>query len=228
MSRHGEPAYIEVGLPEHERQEGRNVYSEPSRLIAEALDGVPAALDELVDRLTPVIQARVRRSILRRRSDIGEMDPRELLKDLVQDVFLQLWKNDGATLRAWDASKGASLENFVGLVAERKVISHLRRGTLDLNDEPPEESASPPVSPAASPENRSVSNELLRDLTAYFRRTLSPLGWTLFELLFVWEGTVQEVSLDLGMKPDAVRKWRTRLRSAAHGWLETRNRGGPS
>ena len=195
-------------------------------LIRHALNGDPDALGELVNRLTPVIQARVRRSLLRNRSGLESADPRELLKDLVQEVFLSLWRNEGAALRSWDPAKGASLENFVGLIAERKVIAHLRRRSLPVASNPPEDHVLGPELRRAGPEHGTVSKHLLRALIEHLRKDLSPLGFTLFELLFIWEGTVREVSADLGMKPDAVRKWRTRLRAAAHRWLNEIERRG--
>lgn len=191
-------------------------------LVRRALAGREEALTAVVERLAPIVQARVSRCLLRRGDRVGDRDPREALRDLTQDVFLTLFKDDGRVLRRWDPRRGASLENFVGCVAERQVISSLRRREVraqagDVADGP--EPRDP--SPEASPERRTASRELLQCLVENFRRRLSPLGWTMFEMLFVWDGSVEEVSREMDMNRDAVRKWRTRLRELARQWAES-------
>ena len=139
---------------------------------------------------------------------------------VLEEFFFQAYY-----LKSWDPARGASLENSVGLIAERKVIAHLRRGSLPVASNPPEDHVSDPDR-KAGPQPGTVSKHLLQGLIEHLRKDLSPLGFTLFELLFIWEGTVREVSADLGMKPDAVRKWRTRLRAAAHRWRNEMERRG--
>ena len=195
-------------------------------LVQDALAGRNGAVARLVERLTPVIQARISRRLLRDRSSRPTTDAREYLADLTQEVFLSLFKNGGEVLRRWDPERGASLENFVGLVAERKAISEVRRiqgkpeQEIDDNLEPLD------ASPQAEPERTVGSKHLLEGLLEHFREGLSPLGWTMFELLFIWEGTVQEVSRDLDMNQEAVRKWRTRLRGMARQWMDRREKEG--
>ena len=196
-------------------------------LVRRALAGEDVALRALIDRLTPVVQARVSRALLRNSDRFRATDAREILKDLTQEVFASLFDKDGATLRRWDPQRGASLENFVGFVTERRVISALRRPADPATAEDDGPEAIDP-SPEASPERRTASREQLRALTRHFREKLSPLGWTMFELLFVWGGSVREVSEETGMKTEAVRKWRTRLRQHARQWAascEKKGRG---
>lgn len=196
-------------------------------LVRRALAGREEALEALVERLTPVVQARISRSLLRHRDAIGDGHAREYLKDLTQEVFVGLFKHDGRTLRRWDPRRGASLENFVGCVTERQVISYLRRSNGERKLDAAEDHAEPvDPSPEASPERRTASREVLRGLVEDFRRKLSPLGWTMFELLFVWDGSVEEVSREMEMNRDAVRKWRTRLRGLARRWAESRDKKG--
>ena len=96
-------------------------------LVAHALSGDPAALTRLVALLTPVIQARVARTLLARRFRLAAgRDVRQEVEDLSQEVFLALFARGGRVLRAWEPERGLSLENFVGLVAERQVLSFLR------------------------------------------------------------------------------------------------------
>src|SRR6185503_6782407 len=87
------------------------------------------ALERLVQLLTPVIQARVARTLYRRRwGRGGGYNVRQDVEDLTQDVFLKLFANDGRVLRSWRQERGLSLENFIGLVAEFHTISYLRSG----------------------------------------------------------------------------------------------------
>src|SRR5215831_17740303 len=98
-------------------------------LVREALTGDQAALTRLVALLTPVIQARVARTLLAHRPRLGGgRDVRQEVEDLTQEVFLSLFVKDGQVLRSWEAGRGLSLQNFVGLVSERQVVSLLRSG----------------------------------------------------------------------------------------------------
>ncbi len=190
-------------------------------LVQRALAGSEEALTVLVDQLTPVIQARVSRSLLRQAQGVHGASSRETVKDLTQEIFVELFKNEGKTLRRWDPQRGASLENFVGFITERRVISILRRGKNSAEVELPNELDPADGSPAASPERWTASRELLACIVKALRGNLSTLGWTMFEMLFVWGGSVEEVSRELDMSRDAVRKWRSRLRKQARECAKT-------
>ncbi len=154
-------------------------------LVGRALTGEPAALDRLAAVLTPVIQARVARTLLARRFRLaGGRVVRQEVEDLCQDVFLALLARDGRVLRAWKPERGLSLENFVGLVAKCEVLSFLRssrrnpwqedtslsEGELDAETEDP------------GPEEIATSREQLALLLDRLYEELSPLGWRMFEL----------------------------------------------
>jgi DNA-directed RNA polymerase specialized sigma24 family protein len=107
---------------------------ETADLIRRALTGDPTALTELVAVLTPVIQARVARTLLARRHRLAcGRDVRQEVEDLSQDVFLTLFSRDSRVLRDWQPERGLSLESFVGLVAERQVLSFLRSGRAETS-----------------------------------------------------------------------------------------------
>jgi RNA polymerase sigma-70 factor (ECF subfamily) len=55
------------------------------------------------------------------------------VEDLSQEVFLTLFSRDAHVLRSWQAERGSSLESFVGLVAERQVLSFLRGGGAEMS-----------------------------------------------------------------------------------------------
>lgn len=177
-----------------------------------ALAGEEPALENLVDWLTPVIQARVARVLLRHRPADGR-DVRQEVEDLAQEVFVALFADDGKVLRQWNPERGLSLRNFAGLVAERQTLSILRSGKRNpwtedptLSDQLDGAADQPPIDAAA------VSRDILRQLLRRLEETLSPLGRQLFDLLFLRERSVADVENATGMTPDAIYAWRSRLR----------------
>jgi DNA-directed RNA polymerase specialized sigma24 family protein len=178
-----------------------------------ALDGGGAAARALVDRLTPVVQVRVARTLLRRHAAAGGRDLRQEVGDLTQEVFLSLFREGGRALRAWNPARGLSFENFVGLLSERLVSSILRTEraspfmdlptAIDVLDK--QARGAPP------PDNQAASREMLQVLLAGVRARLSPRGQDLFWRLIVREEPVEVVAAATGMTADAIYAWRSRL-----------------
>ena len=105
-------------------------------LLDRALSGDVAQLPGLVDRWTPVIQARIVR-VLRRYSETADPRVAQEVEDLVQQVFVALFENGAAALRAWQPERGLSLDNWVGLIAEQQILVLLRtRKRNPWTDEP--------------------------------------------------------------------------------------------
>lgn len=183
-------------------------------LVELALAGDRGAVRRLVGALTPVIQARVARTLLRRRVSARGREIRQEVEDLTQEVFVALLENDGRILRAWAPEKGLSLQNFAGLVAERQVASILRSGRRSPWTEDPtlgEDLDRSRTSVPPTPEGRLGERELYEQLLGRLRETLSPKGLQLFELLVVDQASVEQVCRDTGMTVDAVYAWRSRL-----------------
>ncbi len=182
-------------------------------LVARVLAREPEATRTFVDRLLPVIQSRVARALLRRRSAAQGRDVRQDVEDHSQSVLLALFESDGRVLRAWDPDRGLSLKNFVGLVAERQVAGTLRSArrspwtedpTLgteldELEDDRP------------SPERLATDRELASAVLDRMRARLSPLGLKLFEALMVEARPTEEVCSETGMARAALYTWRSRL-----------------
>lgn len=186
-------------------------------LIAEALAGDEAALRRLVDRLTPVIQARVARTLLAHRAAQDGRPVRPQVEDLTQEVFLLLFGEEGRVLRSWRPEQGLSLENYAGLVARRRTLSFLRSGRRSSWREDPtlDGPGAPEPAAAEDPEDEAASREVLRLLLRRLQEELSPLGWQLFALLLVEERPVEEVERRTGMSRDALYAWRSRLKRLA-------------
>lgn len=181
--------------------------------LERALRGDPAALRVLVDQLTPVIQARVARVLLRSASarQAGR-SIRQEVEDMTQEVFVSLLDEDGRSLRSWAPERGASLKNFVGLLAERQAMSILRSGRRSPW---PRELPQTPADDAPSPvrlEQAIESRELLERLLERLRQALSPRGLELFQRLYVQEESVESVMQSCDLSADAVYAWRSRLR----------------
>lgn len=183
--------------------------------LRHALAGHEPALGALIDRLTPLIQVRVARVLLRRATggDGGRL--RQELEDLVQEVLLALFADGGKVLRNWQRDRGLSFANYVGLVTERRVASILRSGKKTWREAlAPTESLDGPA-PGPGVERDVASRDTLRRLLGRLRDELSPTGWQMFELLFVHERTVDEVRAATGMSAAAIYAWRSRLRRRA-------------
>ncbi len=201
-------------------------------LVERALAGDPAAQDQLVAMLTPVIHKRVSRTLLARRSFLaGGRDLHQEVEDQVQEVLLKLFARDGHVLRSWQPERGLSLENFVGLVAEREVLSFLRSGPRNPRKEDSsftaEELDTP--TPDSNQEVRTASREFLSLLLDRLHEELSPLGWWLFQLFFVQDLSPAEVQEKTGLSAFAVYAWRSRLRRLAKKLrAEMSENGGPS
>jgi DNA-directed RNA polymerase specialized sigma24 family protein len=96
-----------------------------SQLVRRAVGGNREAARELISRLEPTVRQRVLRLLLRNPKILAQVS--QEAEDLTQDTFVALFSNGGKDLLAWDPARGMKLESFVGLLAQRLVISILRR-----------------------------------------------------------------------------------------------------
>ena len=185
-------------------------------VLQRSLAGEPAALELLVEQLTPIIQARVARSLLRCDNGLSASEIRQIMGDMTQEMFMILFKDEAKILRDWNPGRGLSLENFVGLVTERRVLSILRRARRNpWTEEPTEPSTLDRRSQEAGPERTAASRERLDLILDRFRSELSPLGWDIFNRLFLHQESVERITAETGLSRDAVYAWRSRLRRLA-------------
>lgn len=187
------------------------VVSDDRRLRDRALSGDERATRELVGRIVPVIQARVARCLLRHGRPGARRNAREEVADLTQEVLLSLFARGGRVLAAWSPERGLSLENFVGLVAQRQAVSMLRTQRHSPWVEEPTEDLGPLLPDAATPEVRVASQQTLDAVFEWLQSTLSPMGLELFELLILQDLDAAEVVARTGLSRDAVYAWRSRL-----------------
>ena len=181
--------------------------------LYQALNGNQPAMRELVKHLTPVIQARVARTVMVGAKNYGHDRIQEEVADITQEVFVALFANDARVLRNWDSEKGLSLRNFAGLVAHRQALSILRTNkrnpftedpTLDTDFEYMTEQDE-------SMESAAISRDIMRQVFRRMDEQLSPLGRQLFDLIIMQELDVGDVASQTGMSDAAIYAWRSRL-----------------
>jgi RNA polymerase sigma-70 factor (ECF subfamily) len=181
--------------------------------VSRALGGDADAVHELTELLTPVIHSRVARVLLRQLGRQTHEQIRQEVEDITQDVFLALFEHDGRILRSWDPERGASLTTFVGLVAERRTISRLRRRTTNpwVEEATSDEELEQHLESEKDLESTVATRQLMERLASELEQELSPKGSLLFSLLLVEQRPVAEVCELMEMRPDAVYAWRSRL-----------------
>ncbi|HEY4184237.1 MAG TPA: hypothetical protein VGP07_04175 [Polyangia bacterium] len=179
-------------------------------LICQALAGDAGSVRALVDRLSPVIAKRVTGTLwqrTRKRNVVQEAD------DIIQEVFLSLFRSDGKALRAWDPRRGMSLDRFIGMLAQHQTVSILRNGrTSPWRDEPTDnDKLDTMMTSTVTPESICNSRENLRLLLDRLRENLSPRGLALFQRLIIDEEPLEQIMANTGLSRDAVYQWKTRL-----------------
>jgi len=185
------------------------------RLLRRALDGCTDELPALVRRFSPIIQARTVR-VLGRLHHLDQRRTRQEVEEFVQHVFLSLFDDDAAALRSWRPEGGLSLDNWIGLIAERQVLSLVRtRKRNPWTEDPVPAEDLDGVVQSPGPEAQAVGRDLQEQLLDRIQERLSPLGWQLFGLLYIQELSVNEAAVHAGMSHEAIYAWRSRLRRLA-------------
>ncbi|HEX8795107.1 MAG TPA: hypothetical protein VF765_29370 [Polyangiaceae bacterium] len=188
------------------------------QLLQAALAGDGSATRDLVELLAPIVHARVARTLLRNPAGRRQnRDLRQEIEDLVQEVFAALLAKGARLLRGWDPTRGLSVENYVGLLTERHVVSILRSGrrspwTEEATDAPKLDAT---VGRTESAHREVASRQVLVKLLERMRAELSPMGQEMFQRLVVDEQSVEEVCVAMQMSADAVYAWRSRLAKLA-------------
>ncbi len=173
-------------------------------LLETALTGDRRATRAFVDAMTPIIAARVRR-VLRRSP---AQDRPAVMEELVQDVFLRLFGEQARVLRAWNPEKGLSLDNYVGMVAERFSLSFMNSGRRSGWREEAREVL--PVRATQEPEAPLMARDLMRRVLCRMESELSPRAMMMLRAHVLAEGTeAPQISRA------AVHKWRSRLMKEA-------------
>ncbi|PRQ06678.1 RNA polymerase sigma factor SigD [Enhygromyxa salina] len=167
-------------------------------------------------RLLPVLQAEVGYALIRDARSEGR-DPRQEVRDFVQEVFISLLADDGRVLRSWDPARGRSFESFVRLVARRQVAATFRsarRNPWSVEPVPCDE-LERRISDDGTPARRFEANDALNRVLERLGGRLDERGMLLFAMLYVEERSVEEVMDATDMSRDAIYAWRLRFRKLA-------------
>jgi RNA polymerase sigma factor (sigma-70 family) len=184
--------------------------------VRRATGGDRRAAEALAERLLPVVQKRVAWVLSRKAAG-----RREDVLDYTQDALVRLFEQEGRILKTWDPARGASLETFAGLVAEREVLTALRSGrrsawredpTLDVELERKVE--------GPDLEERLGDRAVLERLLDHLEVELTPRARGLFVSLYVEDQAPEEVAARYGMSLNALYSWRSRFKSRVDVWLK--------
>lgn len=177
------------------------------RLVRKALGGHGGAMRTLVDRLLPVIRARVRRRVL------GAPERRE---DAVQDVWVYLLADGGRVLKGFDPKKGKSLEGFVGMLTERQIIDLQRKANAAKRGADRvvhDDQAIISTPDAHTPEDDAITADLIDRLNTHLHSVLSGTGQLVLRLIYTDECSPAEAAEIMGVKVQVVYNWQHRIRT---------------
>ena len=198
---------------------------EVRQLLERTLAGDAAAARRLAQHLLPVIQARVARTLLRAAGIPPRFDVDEAVRDGVQDVLVHLLRDGAKELRRWDPARGASLRNFVGLVAERRTLSALSIRSRN----PTTETATADDTLARHAEGRrstsglearAAARDLLGRLLDRLKAEVPAETYRLFVLRYAEGCSTQEMIAATGLGKAVIEKRLSRLRPQLRAWRE--------
>lgn len=186
---------------------------EDSRLIDRAMRGDQKAIQILVRRLMPILYARVRASF--GRSAVGTHG----VEDLVQEIWMILIRDSGAVLRAYDPSRGASLEGYVGMIARREVGNRRQHAAATKRGAhltvAADQNLTALSDDAPTPEESAEARDLVRRLGAHFCGALPERGWVVLQYAFVDGMPAPEVARAMGVNVQVVYNWQHKIRELA-------------
>ena len=169
--------------------DGAILRGQMNALLADCLRGDAAARNGFVDRYAPVIHGAVRRLVRSRVPD----DPAVGAEDIVQQIFLRLFRDDARLLRTYDPDR-ASLTTWLTIVARSTTLDVLRKKRPD--SVPFEAAVHSPVVDGPEPAEPEVTIP---------EGLLSPRQALVMKLLFDQERDVPEVAGILGIEEQTVR-----------------------
>jgi DNA-directed RNA polymerase specialized sigma24 family protein len=188
------------------------------QLVRAAVAGDRGSARSLIQRLTPAVRSRVVWLLLRNRSIHAQI--RQEVEDLTQDVFVALFSRRGQDLLSWEPGRGMALEGFVGLLAQRRVISILRSRRLNPFQIPPASTCDDRPEEASAVDQTIMERQQLYELVHTLGERLSPLGLEMFYRLYVWDQDLELISEETRLSKNAVYQWRSRLRTQLREILE--------
>jgi hypothetical protein len=203
----------------HDQQPGQDLVN----LRESALRGSARAERALVAQLTPLVRARVKRVLTKQRFSSLNSDS-EIVDDLSQEVWVAVFEKGARTLRTWRKDAGLSLENFIGLIAERRTLSALRATRSRVTYEPlPASRAEHLPAMIIDPESHASARQQLLMLVERWERSTGTI--LSLERLLLREAAPVTVG-GAHLSRDAAYARRSRLLRRARGYVAELNREG--
>jgi RNA polymerase sigma-70 factor (ECF subfamily) len=165
-------------------------------LLRRCFEGDRTAWAEFVQRYTPVIYSGVAKTVAAHVPGA----PREMIEDIVQDVFLRMLNHDMKNLRAHDPAR-AKLSTWLTIVARTTAIDCLRR--RKHHDEPLEDQ----LIFQAAPDEASPEPE---DPIRLPKGLLSERQELVLHLTFDGNKPVEEIAALMGVTEQTVRSTRNK------------------
>jgi RNA polymerase sigma factor (sigma-70 family) len=171
-------------------------------LVRLALQGQEQARRLLVERMGPLIRARIRQRTSGQGVGMYGVD------DLVQETLERLFRREGHLLKAWEPERG-SLAGYCSVVARSVVTERLR------TVRPTEPEVTESADPAPSAEQVTEDRAALEHLYACLGRRLPPIGWLVFMGLYADGHEPAQLATRLGRTRASVDDWHYKIRQAA-------------
>ncbi|MCA9546712.1 MAG: sigma-70 family RNA polymerase sigma factor, partial [Myxococcales bacterium] len=190
------------------------VYGAPADelLIRKALNGHGGALRALTQRVLPVVRSRAAAYLRRRGGRLGAQD----VDDLTQEIWLSLLEQDGRLLRAYDHSRGKSLEGYVGMVCRRELWrrnrAHLAERRGGGVDAAPIEDAQHEAAATPDPEQATIGRDLLEGLSAFLMAELPERGQLVLKLIYEDHLGPADAAELMGVNTQVVYNWQHKIR----------------
>ncbi len=132
---------------------------------------------------------------------------------MIQETFSCLFEDDAKALRSWDPERGASFDNFIGVITEHQVCSILRSGRRSpLKEDPTSDDEMPELeNEQSSPEELVANRELAQAILDRYRAESSILGIDMLNRIFCEDRAVEEICAETKQKPANIHTWKKRI-----------------
>lgn len=194
------------------------------QLIRFAQQGRADAVRVLIERLMPVIQARVHRRLLRARGGMLGNYGRD---DLVQEIWLILVKDGARQLAAYDPSRGLSLEGYVGMIAERE-LGNVYARELETDKRRAQQNAlgteaiEDVASRGSSPHEEVEGLQVREQLTAYLGAHLPAKGQLVCRYLYGDHLEPDRIAEVMGVSRQVVYNWQHKIKQLVSDFFAAR------
>ena len=138
----------------------------------------------------------------------GWVRPAHDEEDLLQNVFLEIFRNDSAALRGWDPAGGRSLETFLRYFAKYRVIDQLRPRNRDLPTDGVEIAK---YMDGAVATRKTDEPDWIEAALSRYRVECSDDDWRFVEQV-IGEGSTEDLAVAFGISVEAVYKRKSRFR----------------